>query len=106
MDLPQTFIGLSQDECHYLDTWLRAAEPSGIESAADLARRRWPCAIEGALIGIFAVGDETASWLVVKHNGLWVVASCAALAVSRSVGSLAEALEAIFPGGHKQHVTS
>ena len=93
------FIGLSRDERHYLETWLRTdARSMGIDAADDLGGRRWPCRFEGAVIGIFGAGAESASWLVVKHNGEWAVAQCADLTVSRPVASLAEALEIICPG--------
>jgi hypothetical protein len=105
-DTPRAFIGLSQDECHYLETWLRAVAANGIDSAADLAGRAWPCPIDGAVIGIFTQDADAASWLVVKHNGQWAVARRMDFTVSRPVSSLAEALEAIDPGDGNARVPS
>jgi hypothetical protein len=106
MDPPRSFIGLSQDECHYLETWLNAAATRDIDSAADLTGRAWPCPIDGAAIGVYTSGADTASWLVVKHNGQWAVACCTDLTVSRSVSTLAEALQTIYPGDATPEVSA
>jgi len=90
------FSGLDPSERRYLEQWQRAAHAAGIDAVEDLMHRPWPCAIDGAVIGIFMQGDVAASWLVVKHNGQWAVASCADCTVSGAVASLAEALDRLY----------
>ena len=90
------FGGLSPTERRYLEEWQRAARAVGIDAVEDLMQRRWPCSVDGAVIGVFMEGDEAAAWLVVKHNGRWAVACCADGTVSRSVGSLADALAELY----------
>jgi hypothetical protein len=86
------FHGLSRDEATFLNDWCRGASSIGIDVAEDLSARAWPCAIEGAVIGVFRAGHDSASWLVIRQGGEWVVACQATLSVSTPVGSLAEAL--------------
>lgn len=88
--------GLSPTELHYLEQWQRAARAVGIHAVEDLIQRRWPCSVDGAVIGIFMEGDEEAAWLVVKHNGLWAVAGCADSTVSHSVETLANGLAELY----------
>jgi hypothetical protein len=68
----------------------------GIDPVEDLSQRLWPCFAHGAIVGVFVEGDETAAWLVVKHNERWAVACCADNTVSRSVDSLSEALARLY----------
>jgi hypothetical protein len=95
----RAFTGLSPAEARYLDRWERAARAVGIDTVEDLIQRPWPCAIHGAVIGIFVEGDHAASWLVVKHNGFWAVACCADGTVSTPVESLAAALSQLYVPG-------
>ena len=44
-----------------------------------------------------STGAESASWLVICHNGAWVVACCAEGTVSPTRHSLADALAVIHP---------
>lgn len=90
------FGALSSTERRYLEQWQRAARVVGIDAVEDLAQRRWPCTVDGAVIGVFTEGDEAATWLVVKHNGRWAVACCADNAVSRFADSLADALAQLY----------
>jgi hypothetical protein len=55
------FGGLGQMERRYLEQWQRAARVVGIDAVEDLAQRPWPCSVDGAVIGIFVEGDETAA---------------------------------------------
>src|SRR5215472_14743459 len=84
--------GLSPMERRYLTQWHYAARVLGIDAVEDLSQRPWPCSTDGAVIGVFVEGSETAAWLVVKHKGRWAVACCADNSVSPSVESLADAL--------------
>jgi hypothetical protein len=95
----QEFGGLSPLERRYLEQWQRAAQAVGIDAIEDLSARPWPCSVDGVVIGIFAEGDEAATWLVVKHNGRWAVACCADCTVSPSAASLAEALSELYAPG-------
>ena len=90
------FGALSPTERRYLEQWQHAARAVGIDAVEDLMQRRWPCTVDGAVIGIFMEGDDAAAWLVVKHKGQWAVACCADGTVSRSVGSLADALTELY----------
>jgi hypothetical protein len=90
------FGGLSLTELDYLEQWRRAASAVGIDAVEDLIQRRWPCSVDGAVIGVFMEGDEEAVWLVVKHNGRWAVACCADGTVSHSVETLADALAQLY----------
>ena len=92
----QEFGGLSPSERRYLGQWQRAARVVGIDGVEDLIERPWPCAVDGAVIGVFVEGDTAATWLVVKHNGRWAVACCADCTVSPSVESLPEALAELY----------
>ena len=92
----QEFGGLSPTERRYLEQWQRAARAVGIDAVEDLIERPWPCAVDGAVIGVFVEGDQAAAWLLVKHNGRWAVACCADCTVSPSVESLPEALAELY----------
>lgn len=93
------FRGLGPRDRRLLSLWLAAVRPAGIDSAEDLGARPWPAATADCIIGVFKAGHLLASWLVVGHDGRWAVACCADGAVSRSFGSLADALEAVCPAG-------
>ena len=95
----QDFGGLSPRERRYLEHWQRAAHAAGIDAIEDLSERPWPCSVDGVVIGVFAEGDEAATWLVVKHNGRWAVACCADCTVSPSVETLADALTELYAPG-------
>ena len=83
-------------ERRYLEQWQHAARAVGIDAVEDLSQRLWPCFVNGVVIGVFVEGDETAAWLVVKHNERWAVACCADNTVSGSVDSLADALTQLY----------
>jgi hypothetical protein len=92
-----TFPALSPGERAYLLDWRRAAKAFGIDAVEDMIERPWPCPVADVILGIFRSGDEQASWLVIGHNGQWVVACCAEGTVSPTVGSLADALSLVQP---------
>jgi hypothetical protein len=96
-DTTQTFSRLSPVDRQYLDEWLHDARTNGIDSVEDLTSRPWPSAVAGTVIGVFQTGAESASWLVICHNGAWVVACCAEGTVSPTRHSLADALAVIHP---------
>lgn len=97
----QTFVGLTSEEVRYLLRWQADARSVGIDAVEDLASRSWPCSIDGAVIGVFANGSPAATWMVVRHNGEWAVATCGDLSVSAPVASLAEALDKLHPAGRR-----
>jgi hypothetical protein len=92
----QVCRGLTPTERRYLEQWQRAARAVGIDAVEDLSQRLWPCFVNGAVIGVFVEDDETAAWLVVKHNERWAVSCCADNTVSRSVESLSDALAQLY----------
>ena len=94
-DRSDRFIGLSAQERRLLRDWRTAAWPAGVDAIEDLASRPWPHPISGIVIGVFEAGAESATWLVIGHNGSWAVASCAEGSVSPPFDSLAEALAVI-----------
>jgi hypothetical protein len=86
------FRALRADERSYLLDWWSRARGIGIDAVEDLVSRPWPCPIADTIIGIYKLGDELASWLVIGHAGRWAVSCCDDGTVSRSLGSLADAL--------------
>jgi hypothetical protein len=81
-----------------LREWSVAARNARIDGIEDLTSRPWPSAPEGAVIGVFRAGFDTAHWLVIGQSDAWVVADCKDATVSRTFDSLADALASIFPG--------
>ena len=69
------FRALLAEERSYLLDWQSRVRAIGIDAVQDLAPRRWPCPIADTIIGVYKLGDELASWLVVGHAGWWAV-SC------------------------------
>ena len=100
------FAALQADERSYLRDWQTRAGAIGIDAVQDLLQRPWPCPIADTIIGIYRHGDELASWMVVGHAGQWVVSCCNDGAISRSLGSLADALALVYQlAGVHQHGT-
>ncbi|HTW72130.1 MAG TPA: hypothetical protein VME47_19755 [Acetobacteraceae bacterium] len=93
----ETLHGLTAMERGVLDRWVAAARKGGIETAEDLGFRPWPGQGTETIIGVFKSGHLLASWLVVGQAGAWAVASCGDGAVSARLGSLADALELVYP---------
>lgn len=89
--------GLTPVERGVLDRWIAAAREGGIEAADDLGVRPWPGHGTETIIGVFKSGHLLASWLLVGRAGAWAVASCGDGAVSPRLGSLADALELVYP---------
>src|SRR5258708_39146004 len=98
------FAALSEADRHVLQTWTIAAREAGIDDVRDLAPRRWPVAISGALIGMFTRGDDYAVWLAIEQAGQWVVADCIDRRVSPPAERLQDALSTIHqPRQPAQH---
>jgi hypothetical protein len=95
-DLEHEFDGLTPLERRDLALWLRAARAVDIDAIENLSQRPWLFPVDGVVIGVFVEGNETATWLLVKHKGRWAVANCATNKVSPSVESIAEALAQIY----------
>jgi len=91
--------GLTPMDRRVLDRWIAAARQGGIETAEDLGFRAWPGDRAETIIGVFKSGHLLASWLVVGQAGAWAVASCGDGAVSPRLGSLADALDLVYPRG-------
>jgi hypothetical protein len=89
------FRALRADERAYLLDWQIGAHGLGIDAVEDLVSRPWPCPIAETIIGIYKLGDELASWLVIGHAGGWAVSCCNDGTVSRSLASLVDALSLV-----------
>ncbi len=96
------FRALHTEERSYLLDWQSRVREIGIDAVQDLAPRRWPCPIADTIIGVYKLGDELASWLVVGHAGWWAVSCCGDGTVSRSFGSLADALALVYQLGTRE----
>jgi hypothetical protein len=90
------FAALSEADRHVLQSWTIAARDAGIDAVRDLAPRRWPVAVTGALIGMFTRGDDYATWLAIEQAGQWVVAGCIDGSVSPPMDRLEDALAVIY----------
>jgi hypothetical protein len=91
-----SFAALSEADRRLLQSWIPAASEVGIDDVRDLAPRRWPVAITGAVIGMFTRNDDYAAWLAIEQAGRWVVADCIDGSVSPPVDRLEDALAIIF----------
>ena len=94
----RSFSGLSTEERSHLRKWHAAAKDAGIDGIEDLVARPWPSPPEGAVIGVFCRGSDTARWLVIGQDAAWAVADCSEGTVSPAFQSLAEALATIYSG--------
>jgi hypothetical protein len=92
---PPPFAALSDTDRDVLQSWLPVAREAGIDDVRDLAPRRWPLAITGAVLGMFTRGDDYAVWLAVEQAGQWVVADCTDGSVSPPLDRLEDALAII-----------
>jgi hypothetical protein len=98
------FNELSADDRLRLRSWQSGAKRIGVDAVEELTSRPWPTSVSGIVIGIFRAGSDTARWLVVGRDCQWVVAFCEEREVSRTLPSLAEALELIYPGTALENV--
>ena len=60
-----------------------------------LFRSPWGVSGAGAIVGVFAGGDDRASWLIVGHGSGWTLARCADGFVSDVMTSLPAVLALI-----------
>ncbi len=70
-------MGLDDADQDTLSAWLSRAAARGIDAAIDLSVRPWGVSGVGAIIGVFDVGRDQASWLIVGHGCDWTLARCA-----------------------------
>jgi hypothetical protein len=89
------FSALKEADRQVLLSWTATAREAGIDDVRDLAPRRWPVALSGAVIGMFTRGDDYAVWLAIEQAGQWVVADCIDGSVSPAVDRLEDALAII-----------
>lgn len=90
-----TFTGLDDADRHILSAWLHRAGARGIDAAMDLSVRPWGVSGVGAIIGVFDVGQDRASWLIVGHGSGWTLARCADGFISDEMTSLPAVLALI-----------
>jgi hypothetical protein len=96
---PGTFVELDLAERQVLTDWLARARSFGIDAAIDMKDRDWKAMTGCCIIGVFADGGTVAAWLVVGHDGDWVLANCASGFVSHPAQSLAAVLAMIEAAG-------
>jgi len=87
--------GLTPEDGAVLEDWLSAARNAGIETVSDLTARPWQVAQPDLVIGVFETGQTAASWLVIRAQGRWVVATVPNDTVSDAHVMLADALRLI-----------
>jgi hypothetical protein len=92
---PPTIMGLDDADRRILSAWLSAARARGIDAAMDLSVRPWGVSGVGAIIGVFDIGQDRASWLIVGHGSGWTVARCADGFISDEMSSLPAVLALI-----------
>jgi hypothetical protein len=73
-----------------LSAWLAAQDR--IDSVLDLSSRAWHIPGDRTIIGVFEVGRQQASWLIVAERSIWVLAQCEDGTVSGPCTTLAEIL--------------
>lgn len=96
---PRAFSSLTEADRRALRHWLATAHAIGFDEVRDLTARRWPAVMPGAVIGVFANGNDQAAWLAVEQDGTWAVACCVDGSVSRPVDSLEDALDIVYRAG-------
>jgi hypothetical protein len=99
-----SFTGLNTGELRYLRYWQTLARAAGIDAVEDLSSRLWPCLVDGVVLGVYRTGQLEASWLVIRHNGEWVVASCEDLTVSIPATSFDEALNQLHSADAEEDI--
>jgi hypothetical protein len=88
----EAFVGLDLQERQILEDWLAVAKMAGIEMVVDFAPRPWRLHGLEVMIGVFETGRAAASWLLVRYQSRWVLATVSDGAVSEVCDSLSEAL--------------
>ena len=96
-----TFAGLDLPERKVLADWLAAAQTRGIDAAIDFARRPWGAGQLESVIGVFETGRTMASWLLVRYQAQWVVATVSDETISATRDSLTAAL-ALIPAPSRE----
>jgi hypothetical protein len=92
--LPEgSFTGLAIADRQALSAWLDDA--SDIYTVTDLTDRPWNVAGARTVFGVFEIGKDKASWLVVRHRFGWTVACCADGFISDVSASLQGVLKLI-----------
>jgi hypothetical protein len=90
-----TFADLDRADREVLMDWLAAARANGVDAAIDLAARSWGAGELDAVIGVFEAGHPAASWLLVRYQAHWVVATVDDASISAVCDTLAQALDLI-----------
>jgi hypothetical protein len=90
-----TFAGLDLLDRQVLMNWLAIARTSGVEAVADFTPRPWHLAGLDVVIGIFEKDQPAASWLLVRYQSRWVVATIRNDRISDVCSTLTEALSLI-----------
>jgi hypothetical protein len=91
----EAFVGLDLADRQVLADWLAAARTAGIETIADFTPRPWRLTGLDVVIGVFQTAQTAASWLLVRYQGRWVLATTESDTISGVCGTLMEALALI-----------
>lgn len=75
--------------------WLATQTGHRADNVADLKDRPWRIGGLDVVIGVFESGHATASWLLVRYQSHWVVATVSEDTVSAVCDDLAQALRLI-----------
>ncbi|WP_428484017.1 hypothetical protein [Rhodopila sp.] len=88
----EAFAGLDPNDRQVLADWLATAKPGEVKTICDFTPRPWHLAALEVVIGVFESGRPLASWLLVRYQSCWVLATVDDDAVSEVCDSLTEAL--------------
>lgn len=90
-----SMTGLDSADRQRLAEWLDRVRHAGIDAVIDFAARPWGSPDLEVVIGVFETGRLLASWLLVRYQSQWVLATVDDETISAVRGSLAEALALI-----------
>jgi hypothetical protein len=85
-----TFTGLDTADRLVLSDWLDDA--NGIDTVMDFSVRPWNVAGARGIFGVFEVGKEQATWLIVRDRSGWILVRCSDGFVSDLTVSLLDIL--------------
>jgi hypothetical protein len=88
-----TFTGLDTADRQVLSDWLDSA--LGIDTVMDFSVRPWNVAGTTAIFGVFEVGQDQATWLIVRHTSGWMLVRCSDSSVSDVMVLLPDILDLI-----------
>ena len=88
--------GLDPADQRILASWLNHSSTNRIDTILDLTIRPWNIVGASAILGVFEVKRNHASWLIVKLDSGWTLARCADGFISDVSASLPDILSIIY----------